>query len=63
MTRGNGELGEKIRNSWKKVIGQGYLETYCNNLPAAIREIVKDAVGRNTSSGGVEVTEGGYIKW
>lgn len=63
MTRNNGQLGEKIRNGWKKVIGQGYLECKCDDLPVTIREIVKDAVGRNTSSGGVEVTKGGYIKW
>jgi len=63
MTRGNGELGEKIRNSWKKVIGQGYLECNCDELPETIREIVKDAVSRNSGNGTVEVTSDGFIKW
>lgn len=63
MTRRNGEQGEKIRNSWKKVIGQGYAECKCDDLPATIREIVKDAVGRNSDNGTVEVTSNGFIKW
>jgi len=63
MTRENGEQGEKIRSSWKKIIGQGYLECKCDELPVKIREIVKDSVERDTSCGTVEVTSDGFIKW
>lgn len=63
MTLGNGQLGEKIRGSWKKIIGQGYLECKCDDLPATIREIVKDAVRRNSGDGTVSVSSGGFIKW
>lgn len=63
MTRENGEQGEKIRSSWKKIIGQGYLECKCDELPVKIREIVKGSVERDTSRGTVEVTSDGFIKW
>lgn len=63
MTRRNGEVGERIRNSWKKIIGQGYLECNCDELPLTIREIVKDAIGRGESTAAVKVTSDGFIKW
>jgi len=58
----DGEKGEKIRNSWKKIIGQGYLECKCDELPVTIREIVKDAVGRS-NDGTANISSDGFIKW
>ena len=58
----DGKKGAGIQNAWKKIIGQGYLECKCDDLPVTIREIVKDAVGRS-SSGVISVSEGGYIEW
>lgn len=55
--------GDKIRAGWKQIIGRGYLECKCDELPVTIREIVKDAIGRNTGDGTVEVTSDGFIRW
>jgi hypothetical protein len=56
----NGTKGEDIRNSWKDVIGQGYVEGKCNDLPVLIRQIVKSS----TSGVGIKAEAGsGLIKW
>lgn len=56
--RRDGQRGEDIRKSWTNVIGQGYVEGKCKDLPLLIKQIVSESVGGVRS-----VTEDGLIKW